>query len=153
MTYSIRDISKMFDLPSSTLRYYEEIGLLTDVKRDSGNQRVYNEDHLGQLYAINCFKRTGMPVMKIREFMELSRNIDGNIDQILSLLINHEQVMEDQLQKMHDDLLHIRHKIRFYGGIRKAIEENKPWPVWEDFEEDNDEQQTKNINKTFTISH
>ena len=39
-TYTIREMSERFGLPASTLRYYEEIGLLTDVKmciRDSRN--------------------------------------------------------------------------------------------------------------------
>ena len=30
-TYTIREMSERFGLPASTLRYYEEIGLLTDV--------------------------------------------------------------------------------------------------------------------------
>ena len=30
-TYTIREMSERFGLPASTLRYYEEIGLLMDV--------------------------------------------------------------------------------------------------------------------------
>ena len=48
-TYTIQEISQKFDLPASTLRYYEDIGLLTDVERTENNQRVYNFGHVCQL--------------------------------------------------------------------------------------------------------
>lgn len=137
-TYTIREISKRFDLPASTLRYYEEMGLLTGVERDSNNQRIYNDDHLGQLYAINCFKRTGMSITKIHGFIELSKDIEQNIDEIQQLLEEHERSIQQQLAKMQDDLMHIQHKIRYYNGIREAINHNEPWPEWEDFEKNNE---------------
>ena len=38
-TYSIREISKMFDLPVSTLRYYEDEGILTFVDEEGNDVR------------------------------------------------------------------------------------------------------------------
>lgn len=34
--YSIGQVSQMFDLPVSTLRYYDKEGLFNDVQRESG---------------------------------------------------------------------------------------------------------------------
>lgn len=52
-TYTIKEVSEMFHLPSSTLRYYEDLGILTNVERSKSGQRVYipgtyqpSEDHL-----------------------------------------------------------------------------------------------------------
>lgn len=132
--YTIQEVSKQFDLPASTLRYYEDIGLLTDVGRSANNQRVYTDEHIGQLYAINCFKRTGMPISGIQDFFELSKDIRKNIDPIVELIENHEAYIRSQIAKMQDDLAHIQHKVRHYNGIRKAIENDEPWPRWEDFE-------------------
>ena len=39
--YTIREVSEMFNIPVSTLRYYEDEGLLTNVGRSSTNQRIY----------------------------------------------------------------------------------------------------------------
>ena len=35
--YTIREVSKMFDLPVSTLHYYEDEGILTNVRRSASN--------------------------------------------------------------------------------------------------------------------
>ena len=42
MSYSIKELSKMFHLPPSTIRYYEKIGLLENVEHINGYRRVYN---------------------------------------------------------------------------------------------------------------
>ena len=39
-TYSIREISELFSLPASTLRYYESEGLLPNVEKSSSKQRI-----------------------------------------------------------------------------------------------------------------
>lgn len=134
-TYTIQEISQKFDLPASTLRYYEDMGLLTCVERNENNQRIYNDDHIGQLTAINCFKRTGMPIAKIQDFFVLSKDMVNNMDAILNLLYEHESSIQSQLAKMQDDLAHIQHKVRHYQGIKEAIEKKEPWPLWEDYEQ------------------
>lgn len=43
-TYTIKEVSEMFHLPSSTLRYYEDLGILTNVGRSkSGRVSIYGD--------------------------------------------------------------------------------------------------------------
>lgn len=55
-TYTIREISELFSLPASTLRYYESEGLLPLVEKNSSGQRIYTKEHIDRLQCINCFK-------------------------------------------------------------------------------------------------
>ena len=61
-TYTIREMSERFGLPASTLRYYEEIGLLTDVIHTESKKRIYTQQHIDCMTAILCFKRTGLAI-------------------------------------------------------------------------------------------
>ena len=133
-TYNIREIGQIFDVPSSTLRYYEELGILPEVKRDEHKQRVYTEEHIDRLQAITCFKRTGLPMSKIHDFFEYAENLRDNIDKVVDMMENHEKYIVDQMEKMQQDLDHIRQKVRFYNGIKKAIEKDEPWPCFDDFQ-------------------
>ena len=47
--YTIREISEMFELTSSTLRYYESEELLPEVPKSSSGQRIYNDEHIERL--------------------------------------------------------------------------------------------------------
>ena len=133
-TYNIREICQIFDVPSSTLRYYEELGILPEVKRDEHKQRVYTDEHIDRLQAITCFKRTGLPMSKIHDFFEYAENLRDNIDKVVDMMENHEKYIVDQMEKMQQDLDHIRQKVRFYNGIKKAIEKDEPWPCFDDFQ-------------------
>ena len=133
-TYNIREIGQIFDVPSSTLRYYEELGILPEVKRDEHKQRVYTDEHIDRLQAITCFKRTGLPMSKIHDFFEYAENLRDNIDKVVDMMENHEKYIVDQMEKMQQDLDHIRQKVRFYNGIKKAIEKDEPWPYFDDFQ-------------------
>lgn len=133
-TYNIREIGQIFDVPSSTLRYYEELGILPEVKRDEHKQRVHTDEHIDRLQAITCFKRTGLPMSKIHDFFEYAENLRDNIDKVVDMMENHEKYIVDQMEKMQQDLDHIRQKVRFYNGIKKAIEKDEPWPCFDDFQ-------------------
>ena len=133
-TYNIREIGQIFDVPSSTLRYYEELGILPEVKRDEHKQRGYTDEHIDRLQAITCFKRTGLPMSKIHDFFEYAENLRDNIDKVVDMMENHEKYIVDQMEKMQQDLDHIRQKVRFYNGIKKAIEKDEPWPCFDDFQ-------------------
>lgn len=133
-TYNIREIGQIFDVPSSTLRYYEELGILPEVKRDEHKQRVYTDEHIDRLQAITCFKRTGLPMSKIHDFFEYAESLRDNIDKVVDMMENHEKYIVDQMEKMQQDLDHIRQKVRFYNGIKKAIEKDEPWPCFDDFQ-------------------
>ena len=59
MSYSIGEFSKMIGLPVSTLRYYENEGLLKP-DRDENNLRVYTDQDLKWVTFLLHLKGTGM---------------------------------------------------------------------------------------------
>lgn len=123
----------MFHVRASTLRYYEEIGLLTNVKRTEQNQRLYTEEHIARLNAVSCFKNTGLPISKMQDFFRYEAKLEENIDNIIELVTEQEKNLKEHMKKMQEELAHIEHKVRYYNGIKKAIDTNEVWPCWEDF--------------------
>lgn len=131
--YTIREVSEMFNIPVSTLRYYEDEGLLTNVDRSSTNQRIYYEMHINRLRSICCFKRTGMSISQLRDFFNFESDEDNSIDDMIALLDCQKKSVEDKLKELHADYDHVQKKIRFYTDIKKAIENNLPKPNWLDY--------------------
>ena len=56
--YTIGQISEMFQLPISTLRYYDKEGLFPDLERSSGIRR-FSEKEIEALRVIECLKNPG----------------------------------------------------------------------------------------------
>lgn len=134
-TYSIRELGSMFHLPASTLRYYEEQGLLPPVLRNGQGQRVYTQEHIDRLCAIDCFKKTGLTLSKIHEFFDYEKQMEQNIDKLIEIVTLHEQDTIKQLEEMKQNLAHIHQKVLYYNAIKEAYETHAPFPCFSDFDQ------------------
>ena len=65
--YTIGQVSERFDLPVSTLRYYDKEGLFPALTRTSGIRR-FGEQELEALRVIECLKRSGLEIKEIKQF-------------------------------------------------------------------------------------
>ena len=65
--YTIGQVSEIFHLPISTLRYYDKQGFFPDLKR-KGNVRYFSENELEALRIIECLKNSGLEIKDIQQF-------------------------------------------------------------------------------------
>lgn len=133
--YTIREVSERFELPASTLRYYEELGLLTDVRRTSSGQRIYEQKHINRLKTICCFKNTGMSMAQLQTFFGYESNEAEHIDDILALLDAQKQHVLEQIEQLQKDYRHVLRKLHYYGDIKHSMENGQPLPQWADYRE------------------
>ncbi|KAA8821256.1 MerR family transcriptional regulator [Bifidobacterium vespertilionis] len=131
--YTIREVARKFHMQPSTLRYYEDAGLLTDVGRTETGQRVYRDCHIGQLGSIRCFKDAGMSIEDIKLFFTYEADEAGHIDEIMDLLESRRAAIVEQERLLAEAHAHILRKLHFYGAIRSAAAAGQPRPDWRDF--------------------
>ncbi len=132
MTYTISELSKMFDLPASTIRYYEKIGLLENVEHLDSKRRIYNDSHVDRLNAIECFKKAILPLDEIKLFFTYEKDMSANSDKILEMMKAQEVKTLSSMSTLQAGLAHLQKKIYFYTLVSSAVKENKPLPKWED---------------------
>ena len=59
-----------------TIRYYEQIGLLPEADRSTGNQRLYDKTTLERLSFIRHARELGFPLEAIRELLSMADQPD-----------------------------------------------------------------------------
>lgn len=123
----------MFHLSSSALRYYEETGILTNVARTPGGQRIYYEMHVNRLRTICCFKKTGMTIAQLKTFFTYESDEEKFIDDILTLLTAQKETVAEQICQLQNAYEHVLRKLHYYGDIKKCVDAEQPLPVWEDY--------------------
>ena len=67
--YTIGQVSEMFHLPISTLRYYDKEGFFPNLVR-KGNIRYFSDNELEALRIIECLKRSGLEIKDIKQFFK-----------------------------------------------------------------------------------
>ncbi len=132
MTYSITDLSEKFDLPASTIRYYEKIGLIENVEHINTYRRVYNDSHVERLYAIECLKKALLPLDEIRLFFTYEKDMKANSEKILEMMKKQEIKTAQSMEALQAGLDHLQKKIRFYTLVNEAVKNNTPLPGWDD---------------------
>ena len=81
--HTIREASLASGLPESTLRYYEQIGIIPPIARDQSGRRAYSDDDLERLTTVACLSATGMPLESMREYLRNTRDgADGAARQV-----------------------------------------------------------------------
>lgn len=76
---TIGQVARRAGVASSSIRYYESIGLLPEADRESG-QRRYDEDVVRRLEMIAVAQRAGFSLREIKELMSVADEGEGIAD-------------------------------------------------------------------------
>ncbi|GGL61891.1 MerR family transcriptional regulator [Sporolactobacillus putidus] len=71
----IAALSKRLNISSYTLRYYEKIGIIQNIKRDGNGQREFTENDVKWLEFVVRLKRMQMPKVKRMNPFDLSSGL------------------------------------------------------------------------------
>jgi DNA-binding transcriptional MerR regulator len=86
-TYRISELARRTGNPASTLRFYEQAGLLP-AHRTTANYRVYDEAAVARLEFIGGAKLLGLPLEEIRELLGVwEQGVCGEVRQRLRPLV------------------------------------------------------------------
>lgn len=121
--YSIGQVSEMFHLPVSTLRYYDKEGLFPNMQRDSGI-RKFSEKELEAIRVIECLKKSGMEIKDIKQFMEWCSQGSDTYPQRRELFVKQKEHVEAEIERMKQVLDMLRFKCWYYEeAIKDGNEE------------------------------
>jgi len=101
-THTINEFSKFVGISPHTLRYYEKIGILPRIQRDWSGNRSYSDDDIHWINFIKCLKSTGMPIDKIREYVEMEDDEPGTIE-------TRRKILEQQMVAVKDKIAEYLH--------------------------------------------
>jgi MerR family transcriptional regulator, aldehyde-responsive regulator len=110
----IAEVSEKFGISSDTLRYYERIGLIWPVNRNSSGIRDYNEIDLRRVDFIKCMRSAGLPVEVLIEYVALVQQGDGTIETRKEILTEQRELLVTRMKEMQKTLDILNHKIEMY---------------------------------------
>ena len=124
MYYTIGQVAKMHHLTISQIHYYDRQGLFPFLQRNEKRDRVFNEEALKYLEMILCLKETGMPIQKIKQFIDWSMDGESTILQRLELMKQQKINVLQHIQDTEKNLKKIRQKITKYEHEITSIAQN-----------------------------
>lgn len=111
--YTIGQVSELFHIPISTLRYYDREGLFPDLERVSGIRR-FGENELEKLRVIECLKKSGLEIREIKQFMEWCSQGSSTYGLRHQFFLDRQKIVEARMEQMHKTMDMIRYKCWYY---------------------------------------
>ena len=111
--YTIGQISEMFNIPVSTLRYYDKEGLFPDLERQSGI-RKFSEREVEALRVIECLKASGLEIRDIKRFMEWTKEGSASYDRRKKLFEARKEAVEEEINQLQKTLDMLKFKCWYY---------------------------------------
>ena len=111
--YTIGQVSEMFNLPVSTLRYYDNEGLFPFMQRASGI-RQFSDTEIAALKLIECLKKSGLEIRDIKQFMEWCQEGSRTYELRKQLFERQKAAVEKEMEKMQETLDMLTLKCFYY---------------------------------------
>lgn len=122
--YTIGQVSKMFDIPISTLRYYDKEGLFPRMQRTSGI-RNFTDNELETLRVIDCLKKSGLEIKEIKQFMEWCSIGPSTYNERHELFVKQRETVEAEIEHLKKTLDMIKYKCWFYEQLLNNTQEDQ----------------------------
>jgi DNA-binding transcriptional MerR regulator len=117
-SYSIKEAAALTGLPASTLRYYEQIGVISPIGRGaSSKHRVYDEDDLDQIMGIACLAATGMSVRDMRQYVANGAHGASAAAQQVELLSAQAERLAREAEQVALRQQYVRIKVDYWHAV------------------------------------
>ena len=123
--YSIKQVSEMSGLPSSTLRYYESIGIIPVISRDSSSkQRVYSEDDLGFIKNVACLYGLGLSITDRRDYLtNMAGATPVHAHNQVALLQRQAETLEEEAALLESRRRYVAAKVAYWQAVEAGDQE------------------------------
>lgn len=110
--YTIGEVSKIYDIATDSLRYYEKKGLVTPQRRDNG-YRIYSLEEIWRLNLIKDLRKLGFSVEQIKDYID-----DRNIKKTKELIEREIILIEKEIKP----LIRVQNKLKSKLKLIKELE-------------------------------
>lgn len=96
----IGELSKLFNIPRETIRFYEKEGLIIPPNRNDNNYRSYSENHIERLRFIKNCRSLNMSHREIKKLLDLVDNNSNDCQLVESVINTHLINVRENIEKL-----------------------------------------------------
>ena len=114
---TIQDVARRSGLSEPTLRYYEDVGLIGPIARDSSSgHRRYREQDIDTLQALACLRAMGVGIEDMRTYQANRALGHTRAGEQRDLLLRHAERIEAEIETLRTHLDYLRAKAALWDA-------------------------------------
>ena len=111
---NIKKVSEVTGISADTIRYYERIGLIPRVSRNQSGIRDFTEREIGLLEFVRCFRKAGVSVEALIDYVALLEEGEGTEEARLAILKEQAEKLDARLAELQAARERLAYKIDNY---------------------------------------
>lgn len=116
--FKISEVSQKLQLSVPTIRYYTDLNLLPNLKRNLEGQRVFDDEDLVWLKGIKFFRELGTPLPEIKNYINLcQKKGPAAVKKRYAVLMEQQKRAKQSLNESQLHLDQINHKLKLEEQI------------------------------------
>lgn len=115
--FSMKQACEQTNLPYETLKFYCNQGLIPNVKRDSNNYRIFDENDIAWINSLNCLRNCGMSISEMKDYIKLCLEGESTIPERKEILAIKRQSLLEQQKLIQESIDYIDWKQDFYNDV------------------------------------
>ncbi|MFC3420085.1 MerR family transcriptional regulator [Salinicoccus hispanicus] len=142
MEYTVKDLAALAGVSTRTLRYYDQIGLLTTTRSQNG-YRIYHKEAVDRLQLILFYRTLGVRLEEIKRIID-----DPEFDALVALENHHTALLEEQ-DRLAERISNVEKTIRSKKGGTQMSDQEKFEGFKKDRLEENETRYGKEIREQY----
>lgn len=115
--FSMKQACEQTNLPYETLKFYCNQGLIPNVKRNSNNYRIFDENDIAWINNLNCLRNCGMSISEMKDYIKLCLEGESTIPKRKEILAIKRQSLLEQQKLIQESIDYIDWKQGFYDDV------------------------------------
>ena len=114
---TIAEVGKKYDTTRDTLRYYERLGLISDVPRTKNGIRDYDEKSCKRIEFLKCMRNAGVEIDILSKYISLIETGKSTVEERKKLLEDQREKLLAKQKTINETLDRLNYKIKIYEDI------------------------------------
>ncbi len=107
----IKEVSELVGLSPHTLRYYEKVGLIQTIQKNSSGIRDYTDKDISRIKFIKCMREADLSIEKLKKYIELYDSAEDSLEERKKLLFEEYMIMKDKYLKLEVAMATLEKKV------------------------------------------
>lgn len=118
--YTVKEVAELLGVSVHTVRYYDDRGLIPGTRRNSANQRLFDDMEVEWLFVSRTLKNTGLSLKDVKHYIELYGQGDSTLPERYELM---QKQKEKTLQEM-EELIAQGYHVAGTSRSKESLEKN-----------------------------
>lgn len=115
--YTMKQICEKTGMTYETLKFYCNVGLIPNVKRDKNNRRIFDDDTLNWIKGLLCLKNCNMSIAEMKKYLELCMEGNETIPVRKVMLAEKQDELRKKIADIEEAISYIDWKQNLYNNI------------------------------------